>query len=203
MARPTFPRSQDQHEHVALDVLNRHSAQTGWPVSLPVPIDLIIEQTYGLGVIYEPIAEPPGSMILGALVAVQRRIIINTRHEDLLGTVIGPERFTLAHELGHWLYDAENPDQQAFDFGEAAETFCYHRESAAMSDDSRIREVNANKFAAALLLPAACLLSAVDDALADQRGFASRCGVSQQTLAIRLGELGVALEAPRGIAPLR
>lgn len=203
MARPVFPRSQQQHERAAQEILSRHAQQTGWRIGLPVPIDLIIEQTYGLRVIYEQLTEPADSMILGALVSAQRRIVINTRHEDLLGTVIGPERFTLAHELAHWHYDAENPDQQSFDFGDTEEVFCYDRESAGLSDDGRIREVNANKLAASVLLPAACVRAAVDDALSEPRDFAAHCGVSQQTLAIRLAELGVVRQAPSGMTPLR
>lgn len=202
MARKAFPRRSESHELIASEVLRKHAQRTGVPIRMPIPIELIIEQTYELEIMYDVIAEPPGLTILGALAPTRRQIIINSTHEGFLTDVFGPERFTFAHELAHWIYDAENPDQLSLDLDSAGhETFCYHRDSPGLPDQVWVREINANKLAAAILLPEGFMREAVAaDILGDLRGWARRWGVSQQSLRIRLGDLGLIDEA--GIAGL-
>ena len=192
-ARRTFPRANRQHAVIASRVLARHASSIGGPITLPVPIELIIEQTYGLEILWEEIPEPLGSVILGALAPRDRRIVLNSRHEAFYEQWLGPERFTLAHELAHWIYDAENPDQLTMDLdSQPAEQYCYHRESPGLSETLRIREVNANKLAANLLLPEDLVRSAdIEEVLADFRGTAASWQVSLTTLRIRLRELGL------------
>lgn len=159
-------------------------------MQLPVPIEMIVEQTYELEVVYDRIDEPADTMILGALVPSSRRIIMNTAHQDLLDTVIGPERFTLAHELAHWVYDAENPDQMSLEFADQSAVFCYSRESPALPETDRIREINANKLAAALLLPEGLLREAhLPTGEAELKDLARTWQVSYQSLTIRLDQL--------------
>ena len=193
MPRKAFPRKDDAHRVVATEVLAKHAAATDRPIGLPVPIDLIIEQTYGLEIVWDRLAESPDTMILGALIPQSRRIVLNEVHSDMFDRWVGPERFTLAHELAHWIYDADNPDQLALDLKVSkTEQFCYHPESPRLSDHLRIREVNANKLASHLLLPAHLVRAVpVDTILDDFRGTAARWGVSQQALRIRLESLGL------------
>ncbi len=122
-----------------------------------------------------------------------RRIVLNLRHQNLFEQWLGPERFTLAHELAHWIYDAENPDQLSLDLdSQPAEQYCYHRESPRLSETLRIREMNANKLAANLLLPEDLVRRAdIEEVLGDFRGTAARWEVSRTTLLIRLQDLGV------------
>ena len=162
-------------------------------MSLPIPIELIVEQSYGLEILWNHIPEPPGTIILGALAPRDRRILLNSRHEAMFEQWMGPERFTLGHELAHWLYDADHPDQLALDLDwRPTEQYCYHRESPGLSEDLRIRELNANKLAAHLLLPEELVRSAsIVDVLHDFSGTAARWQVSQTTLRIRLKELGL------------
>jgi Zn-dependent peptidase ImmA (M78 family) len=194
MARSTYPRSADSHERKAASILRRHVDVTGQALSLPVPIEMIIEQTYELTVIYDKIHEPGDAMILGALDPNQRTIIMNEVHLELFDEVIGPDRFTLAHELSHWVYDADDPNQLTLEFGADGQNrvFCHDRNAAVLPDSDRIREVNANKLAAALLLPVSLVLSESESiATVDHRTLAATWGVSQQTLSIRLNELGL------------
>jgi hypothetical protein len=185
--RKTYPMPDRHHLVIAGNVIRRHEARIGRPVELPVPIELIIESTYEITVDWDEIPEPEETMILGALHPSSRRIVMNTRHDELFGRVIGPERFTLAHELGHWIYDADDPAQGAFDLLPAADQFCYWREGGQLSDDLRIREMNANKLAAHVLLPTHLVMAAdIDAVVADLRGTAALWGVSQRTLQIRL-----------------
>ena len=191
MSRPTYPRPNHHHALTASKVLTRHASAVGVPVTLPVPIELVIEQTYKLEILWDEILESPGAIILGALVPRHRRIVLNTRHEALFEQYMGPERFTLAHELAHWLYDAENPDQLAMDLDvPPVELHCYHRESLGLPEDLRIREMNANKLAAHLLLPEDLVRREnIDDVLRDLPGTARRWQVSNTTLRIRLQDL--------------
>ena len=66
MPRQTFPRSKDMHASTARKILNKHAAAVGSPVTLPVPIELIIEQTYGLEILWEELPEPPAPSSLGS-----------------------------------------------------------------------------------------------------------------------------------------
>ena len=137
MARSTFPRKRHLHEAQADILLQRHEARIGSPVVMPIPVEDIIESTVGLTILYDEIEEPAGSMILGALSPHTRTIVLNEKHLDFFEQVLGPERFTLAHELGHWVYDAENPEQQTLDFSGAAEDlFCYHRDGSVGLPDT-------------------------------------------------------------------
>jgi hypothetical protein len=194
MPRKTFPRSDDHHRLVAREVLEKHAVKCGKPVTLPVPIDSIIEGTYELEVLYDDIDEPPDTVILGALRPGQKRIILNERHMDMFDGWVGPERFTLAHELAHWVYDADDPNQLTFDLTSTgpAEQFCYHREAPGLADTLRIREINANKLASQLLLPDHLVRQVpLDDTLRNFRRRAAEWGVSQQTLRIRLETMGL------------
>ena len=198
MARKTYPRPEKHHEVAAQNILARHVARSGSPISLPVPIELIVEDTYGITVLYDELSEPPDSRILGALFPKDQRIVINTTHQDLLERVIGPERFTLAHELGHWVYDADDPNQPSLPLAEVATTeqYCYDREATGLSEDGRIREMNANKLAACLLLPEQLVRAAdIEEVMRDFRGTARAWGVSQECLRIRLETLGLVSDA--------
>ena len=192
MPRQTYPRPDHHHAMTASRVLVRHASRVGAPVDLPVPVELIIEQTYRLEILWEDVSEPSDTVILGALAPRDRRIVLNLRHQALFEQYMGPERFTLAHELGHWIYDADDPDQLALDLGEhPPERYCYHRESPGLSEILRIRELNANKFAAHLLLPEHLVRRAdIGEVLKDLPGTARRWQVSRTTLRIRLQELG-------------
>ena len=191
MARPTYPLPNREHAAMASTILARHAMTVGKPADLPVPIEMIIEQTYELEILWEAIREPPGTTILGALSPRDRRILLNTLHEDMFTRWMGPERFTLAHELGHWVYDADNPDQLnlALDMQPPAELYCYHRDSPGLSEDIRIREMNANKLAAHLLLPEDLVRRERREVLRDLAGTAMKWKVSRTMLEIRLQEL--------------
>lgn len=192
MARPTHPRRNDTHRVVAAEVLRRHATKTGKPIELPVPIELIVEITYELSIDWHDIDEPPDHKILGALSPSTRTIVMNTRHLSMFDRWVGPERFTLAHELAHWLYDAENPEQGTLDLGTTSEIFCRRDDTTKLDDKARLREQNANALAAHILLPDDLVLAHdLDAVLADFRGTAHGWGVSQQTLRIKLERLGV------------
>ena len=102
------------------------------------------------------------------------------------------QRFTIAHEIGHLLLH-EN-DQVHVD-----REFKVQLRSGVSSQGTNLDEVEANRFAAELLMPSELLRSDVegrDFNLADDeelRFLARRYGVSTQALAIRLNSLGYGL----------
>ncbi|MDE2936725.1 MAG: ImmA/IrrE family metallo-endopeptidase [Chloroflexota bacterium] len=197
MSRRTYPRPDHQHAATASEVLRKHALHVGHPVELPVPIESIIEHTYGLQILWEDLTEPPGTIILGALEPRNRRIVLNARREQWFETWLGPERFTLAHELAHWIYDADDPNQLPLGLmEEIPEQYCYHRESPGLTDETRIREINANKLAAHLLLPGDLVCNSdIPRVLSDLPSAARDWQVSKTTLQIRLKELGLLNDA--------
>lgn len=190
--RPVRPRGRDEHEELAADVLGRYALATRWTPSLPVPIEHIVEVHFGLTLLWEQIPEVSGEVVLGALSPTERTIRLNECHLDLFEQVVGPETFTLAHELAHWLYDAGDPDQGQLFESDPLPVLCRDVTPVSGSDAARLREVNANKLAACLLLPAHLVRRAVrprplgSDELRD---LAQAWGVSKTTLRIRLEEL--------------
>jgi Zn-dependent peptidase ImmA (M78 family)/transcriptional regulator with XRE-family HTH domain len=191
---PVFPRSLERHEQRAAQVLTSYSMKTGWAGSLPIPVEHILE-SMGLHILWEELEEPLGERILGALDPATSTIYMNQRHLNLFGDVIGPQAFTLGHELGHWLYDAENPAQLTFGEGGGGRVLCRGLRQIRLEDRARIREVNANQFAACLLLPrdmVAASISAPIPTLAALKAIANAWGVSRQALEIRLSQAGLA-----------
>lgn len=80
---------------------------TGQPVTLPVPVEKIVERVLGLDFDWVDIPELPGEQILAGLVPEERRIVLNTRHLDLFRRKPGLERSTIGHEAGHWDIDID------------------------------------------------------------------------------------------------
>jgi Zn-dependent peptidase ImmA (M78 family) len=180
------------------------SALRGEPVELPIDVDAVGEQLLGLSWLYETIPEPPGTTILAALHPEQRLVVLNERHVETFGRNEGLERFTKAHELGHWvLHSAPAARRQTpgASSDRNADRAC---EWTAMgmasgvwrlaSDMRRWQEKHANWFAAALLMPPSPLrqaAAAVD--IGSWRGryeLRERCGVSISALNARLRQLG-------------
>lgn len=192
MARRTYPRSNERHRVAAAEVLNRHASACGTSISLPIPIEMIVERTYGLTIEWDDIEEPPDHRILGALSPSTRTIVMNTRHLQTFDQWVGPERFTLAHELAHWIYDADSPGQGTLEFGGTTEIFCRRDDTSTLDEPTRLREQNANALAAHILLPDDLVRAAdLDAVLADFKGTAHAWGVSQQSLRIKLERLGL------------
>lgn len=99
------------------------------------------------------------------------------------------QRFTIAHEIGHLILHQKEPVFVDRDF---------HRDSVSSQAIDPL-EIEANKFAAALLMPAQFLMQDLTDADGPLRSekveeLARRYRVSQQAMTFRLDNLGVPLE---------
>lgn len=103
---------------------------------------------------------------------------INKRHHP------NRRRFTAAHELGHYLLHVTEEDRFFVDKA-------YFR-SPLSSEGTDLREIEANRFAACLLMPENFLLSDTGDSQLmdiDVYRLAGRYGVSEEAMALRLAKL--------------
>jgi Zn-dependent peptidase ImmA (M78 family) len=191
----------EEVEQLAAGLLRRLSALRGEPIELPVDVDAIGEQLLGLSWLYEPIPEPRGTTILAALHPEQRLVVLNERHVETFGRNEGLERFTKAHELGHWICHCCRVDGLSLR-AEGPTDWSLSQPSTLNPPASRIpepstdrwQENHANWFAAALLMPPLPLRRAAGTVdITAWRGryeLRERCGVSISALNVRLRQLG-------------
>jgi hypothetical protein len=108
---------------------------------IPVPVRSIAEDLLGLRVEQADLGD-----CSGVLLPAERLILLNAREASYDGEPTQRHRFTIAHELGHWICHAR--EGQALD---AQPTYCRSQDIA--HDVDRALEREANVFAAELLLP--------------------------------------------------
>ena len=130
---------------------------------LPVPVASLAEDLLGLAV--EQVEMDCSGMLLPA----ERRILVNAREPETR------QRFTIAHELGHWICQCLE--------GTVAPVLCRDKDLSTAADRALERE--ANVFAAELLMP--------EEAVRRREG--NDFGVSDLAYRWRLYSFGLA-EAP-------
>jgi hypothetical protein len=143
---------------------------------IPVPVESIAEDWLGLR-----IEEADLGDCSGILIPSERLIRVNASEAMSGDTPTRRIRFTIAHELGHWICHARGLDD--------APTYCRSQDLA--EDADRALEREANVFGAELLMPEA----AVREAWAtfqDAQGLAVRFGVSALAAQWRLYSFGLA-----------
>ena len=143
---------------------------------IPVPVESIAEDLLGLR-----IEEADLGDCSGILIPSERLIRVNASEAMSGDTPTRRIRFTIAHELGHWICHARGSDD--------APTYCRSQDLA--EDADRALEREANVFGAELLMPEA----AVREAWAtfqDAQGLAVRFGVSALAAQWRLYSFGLA-----------
>jgi Zn-dependent peptidase ImmA (M78 family) len=144
--------------------------ETHWN-STPVPIDQIIRDI-GLPLSFEPMADN-----ISGYIERQNggyRIVVNANHATTR------QRFTAAHELGHYIYHRDL-------LGEGVGDNRAYRTDGTDRPNPNIRPIHerqANSFAANVLMPRHRLTDVTGEATA---ALAARFGVSQEAMRIRLG----------------
>jgi Zn-dependent peptidase ImmA (M78 family) len=138
---------------------------------LPVPVEAIAEDLLGLNV---EEAELDG--VSGLLYPAERRIYVKTEEPK------PRQRFTLAHELGHWVCQHLE--------GQMSPVFCRSEEVGI--GEGRLREREANVFAAELLLPD----DVVRNTWSDVTDTAALLQVSRVAMHWRAFSLGLEREGP-------
>jgi len=152
----------------------RYRALFGGP-ELPVPVEAIAEDLLGLSV-----GEDDELPVSGLLLPAERQIWLNGREAR---ENPGRRRFTLAHELGHWVCQCLE--------GRTAPVYCRSEDLGAGADRELERE--ANVFAAELLMPEPVVRAAFEVG----HPAPERFGVSQLALAWRLYGFGLVSEQPQ------
>jgi len=164
---------------------------------------LLEEIDYDIPVDVEKIAKAKGVVVVkqeledsvsGVLMIKDGRgiIVVNEGHHP------NRQRFSLAHELGHYLL---HPDAGSV-FVDRSPVFFRDRRS---SEGVRQHEIDANAFAAELLLPEKDLKAQLNDRPVDAfddvsvRRLAARFGVSAQALTIRLTSLDLVTLTAEGV----
>src|SRR5262245_26425701 len=94
-------------EDVTAQRIREYERKHGVTVTLPVPVEQIVEQVLGLDFDWDVIDERPGEQILGGLDAVGRKILLNEKHADLFANTPGLLRSTIGHEAGHYDIDID------------------------------------------------------------------------------------------------
>jgi Zn-dependent peptidase ImmA (M78 family) len=148
----------------------------------PVPVDIIAER---LGLRLEPAML--GEDISGLLVIEQGRGTIGYNKDHALVR----QRFSIAHEIGHFiLHQTKAP---VF----IDKTYTIYRRDGVSSSGSDYQEIQANQFAAALLMPESLLRNEIEHVgfdLANEIALdylAEKFGVSRQAMSFRLANLNI------------
>jgi len=140
----------DEIETASAELLQNALAQDLWQGEAPVPVELLAEGLRGLQFDWVALtAGDPQTTLLGALHAGHRKIYLNESQRALFDQTPGLERFTIAHELGHFDLHVDRAQQHQALLGVVdltADVLC-------RDGDRRPREFQADLFGAALLMP--------------------------------------------------
>lgn len=143
---------------------------------IPVPVEQIVEHL-GLG----PSCRPLPDNISGA---IQRSNISPAGYTIVVNSAHHPnrQRFTMAHELGHYIYHRDLLNMGVGD------TLAFRAEGSGTPNDriGPTQETEANRFAANLLMPNK-LIERLQLETRDPKIMAKRLGVSESALRIKLG----------------
>jgi hypothetical protein len=145
-----------------------HAAFGG--TEFPVPVESIAEDLLGLAV-----EVCDGLPVSGMLLPAERRILVRSDEPA------ERRRFTIAHELGHWICQCLE--------GDLRPVYC-RAEEIGVDPDAKALEREANIFAANLLMPAAPLHDVVPNEAP------ARFGVSDVAMGWRLFNLGLTDRRP-------
>jgi hypothetical protein len=148
---------------------------------VPVPVESIAEDYLGLRI------EQAYMDCSGMLVPTERLIRINVAEGPRNEPPLRRFRFTIAHELGHWIC-------HALEGAHPAVSYCRPIDLTEAADRSLERE--ANVFAAELLMPEAAVRSAWKE-ISDVNALASSFDVSPSAMTWRLYSFGLVEEPPR------
>jgi hypothetical protein len=151
---------------------------------IPVPVEGIAEDLLGLRVEQEWVME-----YSGMLLPAERKIVLNAAEAPRHLAPLRRFRFTIAHEVGHWVchvVGAAHPQP----------VFCRAKDLA--EDADRTLEREANVFAAELLMPEPAVRAAWKE-LGNVEACAARFDVSPTAMQWRLHNCGFARSTQIGL----
>lgn len=175
----------------AAELWRRHALQPGFD------IERLLDELE-LSLSWENVEDDDGEgSILGQLVPARRLVVLNERHLERLERNGGRlRRFTLGHEIGHWLLHGEGAGPGASSLFDGERTMCRDGSSASI-------ERQAEMFSASLLIHRDALKDALPASPWRGWPFVYRLAdsflVNPTPMAIRLERLGWMHRDPAGI----
>lgn len=170
-------------------VLESHAAEIWRNHSLEIGFDAeALLDRLGLDLLWEQLNDDGGGRILGQLEAAVPRVVLNERHQaDLEANEGALRRFTIGHEVGHWLLHASAIRSGTLSLLQSGRTWC--------RDGARDKaELQAEKFSANLLMPRDLLRAELPTGTwagwNRVYGLAERFVVTPTAMVVRLKELG-------------
>lgn len=192
----------DQIEDMAFVTLLDFRRRTGLRLEPPIDVDLVGELGCGLQWDWDVLPEPPSTLVWAALFPHEARVVMNEAHAPKFAASRGLERFTKAHEIGHWMLHVDKAKiDTAEEYSDGGIVTEYIVRGALTSSQARRGQTNwlerhADWFAAALLMPASIFVPAAEQLdLRDEnslRHLAARFDVSLAALRARIGQLELA-----------
>lgn len=149
-----------------------------------------------LNLLWDTLDEEDGVRVLGALLARDRLVILNDRHFADFEARPGLRRFTIAHEVGHWMLHADAARSGTIPIDRGGRTWC-------RSGATEPAERQAEMFAGRLLVPRDRLINVLP--VSPWEGWppvyelAERFVVTASAMIVRLEELELAHRDSGGV----
>jgi hypothetical protein len=129
-----------QIEARAAELVREHSLEPGFDV------ERLLDRL-DLSLLWEAVDDSVGGRVLGQLVPAKRQVILNERHvADLEDKGSRLLRYTIGHEVGHWILHAEAARSGALPLFDGERIWCRDKSRDPI-------ERQAEMFSAALLIP--------------------------------------------------
>jgi hypothetical protein len=173
----------------AEEILASYRDQFSHPITMPVQPEVIAQALFGLRIETSNLGRF-GQRVCGALSVDEKTIYVDTLCSWR------QRSFAVAHELGHWILHEDHQASQ-LDVGESQaislSQILLSRRARTKKEQARLREIEANRFAAALLVPYTLLMEQVSKfAIIDAQvigNLARTFNVSTQTMRYRITDL--------------
>ena len=172
--------SENRYQDMRAHALRQRYLATFGGTGIPVPVESIAEDLCGLRI------ETADIDCSGMLLPAERLIRLNRLELPRNELPLRRYRFTIAHELGHWIC-------HALEGAKPEVSYCRPIDVSEAADRTIERE--ANVFAAELLMPEAEVREAWDELL-DPDTCAAHFDVSPSAMRWRLYSFGLAAEPP-------
>jgi Zn-dependent peptidase ImmA (M78 family) len=173
----------------AEEILASYRDKFGHPITIPVQPEVIARALFGLRIETSSLSHVE-QRVCGALSVDEKTIYVDTH------CTWRQRSFAVAHELGHWILHEDHQASQ-LDVGESQaislSQILLSRRARTKKEQARLREIEANRFAAALLVPYTLLMEQVSKfAIIDAQvigNLAHKFNVSTQTMRYRITDL--------------
>ena len=148
-------------ESQATRLLNRYEREFKAVAEPPVPVEDIADGLLDLRILWDALPESAGTSTLGGLNPPERMIKFNESRQQVFQETPGLYNTVLGHEVGHWEMHVDHnlaAQQQLPNLDQVYE--CLYQDSTCTQG---LKETQAHRFMAFLLIPSYLLLEAIHD----------------------------------------